>query len=279
MAKKRLTQRFPWLVPLRRRQRVFCFYWGMRLDGRRYAAVRSGEELPRRVFEANSPLYNRETGWDMRYQENKVHNLKLAAAVLDGMLIRPGETFSFCRAIRRADHRVPYKDGLTVVDGKLTAAPGGGLCQLSNLLFWLFLHAPLTVVERHGHGTRDFPDPDGGMPLGVDATISEGWLDLKVKNETADTFQLRLSFDPEHLTGRLLSSAEPEAVYRVVNGAVTYCRRDGAVYEEAEVVREKIPAGGDEAAESQLLYRNVCRIGYPLPEGIPVIEKEEGARL
>ncbi len=278
MAKKRLTQRFPWLVPLRRRQRVFCFYWGMRLDGRRYAAVRSGEELPRRVFEANSPLYNRETGWDMRYQENKVHNLKLAAAVLDGMLIRPGETFSFCRAIRRADHRVPYKDGLTVVDGKLTAAPGGGLCQLSNLLFWLFLHAPLTVVERHGHGTRDFPDPDGGMPLGVDATISEGWLDLKVKNETADTFQLRLSFDPEHLTGRLLSSAEPEAVYRVVNGAVTYCRRDGAVYEEAEVVREKIPAGGDEAAESQLLYRNVCRIGYPLPEGIPVIEKEKGAR-
>lgn len=278
MAKKRLTQRFPWLVPLRRRQRVFCFYWGMRLDGRRYAAVRSGEELPQRVFEANSPLYNRETGWDMRYQENKVHNLKLAAAVLDGMLIRPGETFSFCRAIRRADHRVPYKDGLTVVDGKLTAAPGGGLCQLSNLLFWLFLHAPLTVVERHGHGTRDFPDPDGGMPLGVDATISEGWLDLKVKNETADTFQLRFSFDPEHLTGRLLSSAEPEAVYRVVNGAVTYCRRDGAVYEEAEVVREKIPAGGDEAAESQLLYRNVCRIGYPLPEGIPVIEKEKGAR-
>ena len=215
----------------------------------------------------------------MRYQENKVHNLKLAAAMLDGMLIQPGEPFSFCRAIRRADHRVPYKDGLTVVDGKLTAAPGGGLCQLSNLLFWLFLHAPLTVVERHGHGTRDFPDPDGGMPLGVDATISEGWLDLKVKNETADTFQLRLSFDPEHLTGRLLSSAEPEAEYRVVNGAVTYWRRDGAVYEEAEVVREKFPAGGDEAAESQLLYRNVCRIGYPLPEGIPVIEKEKGARL
>ena len=117
------------------------------------------------------------------------------------------------------------------------------------------------------------------MPLGVDATISEGWLDLKVKNETADTFQLRLSFDPEYLTGRLLSSAEPEAVYRVVNGAVTYWRRDGAVYEEAEVVREKFPAGGDEAAESQLLYRNVCRIGYPLPEGIPVIEKEKGARL
>lgn len=83
------------------------------------------------------------------------------------------------------------------------------------------------------------------MPLGVDATISEGWLDLKVKNETADTFQLRLSFDPEHLTGRLLSSAEPEAVYRVVNGAVTYWRRDGAVYEEAEVVPGKISRQGE----------------------------------
>ena len=126
MAKKRLTQRFPWLVPLRRRQRVFCFYWGMRLDGRRYAAVRSGEELPRRAFEANSPLYNRETGWDMRYQENKVHNLKLAAAMLDGMLIQPGETFSFCRAIRRADHRVPLQGRADGGGRKLTAAPAAG---------------------------------------------------------------------------------------------------------------------------------------------------------
>ena len=109
----------------------------------------------------------------------------------------------------------------------------------------------------------------------MDATISEGWLDLKVKNETADTFQLRLSFDPEHLTGRLLSSAEPEAVYRVVNGAVTYWRRDGAVYEGGGGAGKISRRGGDEAAESQLLYRNVCRIGYPLPEGIPVIEEGE----
>ena len=123
-------------------------------------------------------------------------NLRLAVEKLDGIIVYPQETLSYWKTIGKPSASKGYKKGMMLKDGTIVYGIGGGLCQLSNLLFWLFLHAPLTVVERHGHGTRDFPDPDGGMPLGVDATISEGWLDLKVKNETADTFQLRLSHRP-----------------------------------------------------------------------------------
>ena len=275
MARKRLTQLFPWLIPLRTKQRRFCFYLEMRLDGRRYAALKSEEQLVFPLFTSHCPLYNRETGWDMKYQENKVHNLKLAAAAVDGLLIRPGETFSFCKAVRHADRFIPYRDGLTVVNGALTAAPGGGLCQLSNLLFWLFLHSPLTIVVRHGHAVIEFPEPSSDAPVGVDATISEGWLDLKVKNDTEETFQIRIAFDPENITGRLLTEHERGFAYRVFNGRVDYYRRDGLVYEEAEVMRERIPVREGVPAGPRLLYRNLCRIDYPLPSGTPIVEKGE----
>ena len=49
------------------------------------------------------------------------------------------------------------------------------------------LHTPLTLTERHGHQVKDFPEPPSDAPLGVDATVAEGWLDLRVRNDTEVT--------------------------------------------------------------------------------------------
>ena len=109
MKRKRATELFPFLIPLRTKQRKFCFYLGMRLDKNTYCKARLEGALPYVAFEDSSQLYNTETGFDMVYQENKVFNLKLAAKELNGLLIRPGETFSFSQAIRYADRHTPYK--------------------------------------------------------------------------------------------------------------------------------------------------------------------------
>lgn len=273
MPRKRITQLFPWLLPLRIKQRLFCFYAGMRLDGNRYAAVRSEALLPYQLFETSCPVYNRETGFDMTYQENKVFNLKLAAATLDRVVIRPRETFSFWKLVRYADRDTPYRDGLEVIDGKLTAAPGGGLCQMSNLLFWMFLHTPLTVAERHGHAVKNFPEPPSDATMGVDATVSEGWLDLKVRNETEDSFQISLAFDEEHIIGRLLTDRDTGQFYEVVDGKPLYYRKNGKVFEEVDVNQRTISSATGTCVSAKLLYRNKCEIGYPLPEGTEIIEK------
>ena len=273
MSRKRLTQIFPWLLPLRIRQRLFCFYTGMRLDGNRYAAAKSEDLFPYQLFETSCPLYNRETGFDMMYQENKIFNLKLAAATLDRVVIRPHETFSFWKLVRYADRDTPYKDGLTVVDGKLTTAPGGGMCQMSNLLFWMFLHAPLTIVERYGHGVKDFPEPPSDAPMGVDATVSEGWLDLKVKNETEASFQISIAFDKEHIIGRLLTDKDVGQSYEVVNGTPLYYRKNNKVFEEVDVNQKTILSTTGKCVSAKLLYRNKCEIGYPLPDGTEIAEK------
>lgn len=63
MPRKRITQIFPWLLPLRIKQRLFCFYTAMRLDENHYAEVKLETLLPYQLFETSCPLYNRETGW------------------------------------------------------------------------------------------------------------------------------------------------------------------------------------------------------------------------
>lgn len=270
MARKRLTQLFPWLLPLRRKQRKLCFYAKMRFDGVRYAGEQREDRLPHRMFESACPMRNRDTGFDMQYQENKVFNLRLAARTLDGLVIAPGETFSFWNRVRSADREQPFREGLAEVNGRLVTQRGGGLCQMSNLLFWVFLHSPLTVTERHGHSVKDFPEPPSDAPLGVDATVSEGWLDLRVRNDTDAAFQIGVSFDGEHIIGTLLRESDDGLDYLVKNGEVRYCRRNGRIYEEAEVLRLARERATLREVSAGVVYRNICEIGYPLPEGTEI---------
>ena len=273
MTRRRMTQIFPWLLPLRRWQRRFCFYAKMGWDGIPYAPCRERQELPYPLFETSCPMYNRETGFDMVYQENKVFNLKLAAATLDHLLIRPGETFSFWRLVRYADRDTPYREGLAEVDGKLTVLKGGGLCQLSNLLCWMFLHTPLTLTERHGHQVKDFPEPPSDAPLGVDATVAEGWLDLRVRNDTEVTFQIAISFDQAHITGRVYTARDLGLTYEAINENLVYYRQNGRVYEGVDVVQRAIDTSSGICVSTRRMYRNQCEIGYRLPAGTVVQEK------
>ncbi|MDD4565345.1 MAG: VanW family protein [Eubacteriales bacterium] len=137
----------------------------------------------------------------------------------------------------------------------------------------MFLHTPLTVAERHGHDVKDFPEPPSDAPLGVDATVSEGWLDLKVKNETEMSFQISISFDEDHITGRLLTDQDNGKFYEVVNGESLYYRKNNKVFEEVDVKQKTIQIANGDYISEKLLYQNKCEIGYPLPEGTNVVEK------
>jgi vancomycin resistance protein VanW len=270
MARKRLTQLFPWLLPIRRRQRRFVFYTKMHFDHNRYARLQTPEHLPFLLFQSSCPMYNTETGFPMVYQENKVFNLKLAAKTLDGLVIAPGETFSFWDRVRYADRKTPYRDALEEVDGRLQAAYGGGLCQISNLLCWLFLHTPLIITERHGHSIKAFPEPPSDAPRGVDATVAEGWLDLRARNGTDMHLQLSLTFDESQITGRIFAARDPGRTWRVVNRDLHYFRTPEGIFEAVDVIQQVHSRTGILLSERRA-YRNRCRIDFPLSDDI--IEK------
>lgn len=275
MKRKRITQIFPLLLPLRRAQKKFCFYTKMFFDRNRYARTQASETLPNCIYEAKTQLFNENTGFDMKYQENKVFNLKLASVPVNGILIRSGETFSFWQLVRFAEKNGRYKDGLALQDGKLVTVAGGGLCHLSNFIFWLFLHTPLTIIERHPHQVKDFPSPDESEPDSVDATVSEGWLDLKVKNDTNMNFQIELSFDKLYLYGRILTEQAFNSRYDILNRDKRFYKKAGKVYEKVSVCRQKIDLGTEQVQSESRLYTDVFEIGYPLPEEIEVLESED----
>ena len=111
----------------------------------RLAKEKSSEPLPVLVYRHASLIRRKLGNTDLSLQENKAVNLSLAAPKINGILIRPGETFSFWNLVGRDDARHGYKKGLTIAHGMPSSGVGGGLCQFTNLIHWMVLHSDLTI--------------------------------------------------------------------------------------------------------------------------------------
>lgn len=180
-----------------------------------YAKTRQENHLKHQVFEHSSILLRQLKDVDMQYQHNKIQNLRLAIEKIDGVLIRPGETFSLWYLVGNPTKCRGYLKGLVLTNGQIGYDYGGGLCQLGNLLYWTILHSPLTVTERWRHGFDVFPDVNRKLPFGSGATLSYNYIDLQVKNETKEDYQLHLYLSEERLHGVLLASVQPNRRYEV----------------------------------------------------------------
>ena len=158
----------------------------------RWAKERRQDSLPYLQASHKTPLLRHLRGEDMELQRNKVVNLRLAVEKLDGVLLRPGETLSYWRLIGKPSARRGYLPGMVLFLGRIGSDVGGGLCQLSNLIFWMTLHTDLTVVERYRHSHDVFPDAHRSQPFGTGATCAYPHRDLMLRNDTQETYQLRL---------------------------------------------------------------------------------------
>ncbi len=167
------------------------------------------------VFQHHSVILRRLKDVDMYLQENKRTNLGLAIKRINNIIIKPGETFSVWRLLGRPTARKGYLEGLIINQGKIQKGTGGGLCQLSNLLYWMFAHSPITITERHRHSFDVFPDSGRTVPFGAGATISYNYIDLQVKNPTKMSFQIVLWLDEIYLNGKLLCSEPLHKTYEI----------------------------------------------------------------
>ena len=182
----------------------------------RWANERQGERLPCIQSAHATPLLRHLRGDQMEWQRNKVVNLKLAVARLDGLILHPGETFSYWKLIGKPTRQKGYREGMVLFLGQIGSDVGGGLCQLSNLIFWMTLHTPLTVVERYRHSHDVFPDADRTQPFGSGATCAYPHRDLMIRNDTGQDFQLCLRVGETHLQGEWRAMRPPERRYEVV---------------------------------------------------------------
>ncbi len=169
----------------------------------RFAVTRSEKPLPQTAAERETHLIKRAPGVDLTLQENKAVNIRLASERLNGLLIRPGETFSFWRTIGRTTKAKGYLDGRVIEHGKLVPGTGGGLCNLGNTLHLLVLHSPLTVTEFHHHSDALAPDEGPRVPFSAGTSVCYNYIDYRFRNDTDQPFQLWLRVEGETLYAAL----------------------------------------------------------------------------
>lgn len=181
-----------------------------------FSSQRIQNELPYSVFSHKTILKRKLKDVDMWMQENKIVNLNIAIRHIDHITIKPGEIFSYWKLIGKPTKSKGYLDGMILRNGKFTSATGGGLCQLSNLIFWMAIHSPLSVIERHRHSYDVFPDSNRTQPFGSGATCFYPHVDLMIQNNTSDVYQIILSLDNEYLYGELRCSSKPATTFKIV---------------------------------------------------------------
>jgi vancomycin resistance protein VanW len=228
------------------------------VGGHRFASSRDFEPLPVTVYRHNSLIRRRLGNVDLELQENKAISLGLAAPHINGILIRPGETFSFWKLVGHCTARKGYRTGLTINHGGPDSGIAGGMCQFTNLLHWMVLHSPLDVVEHHHHGELDlFPDFNRQIPFGTGTSIVYNYLDYRVRNSTDNTFQLLIHLTDEHLCGELRAERPVPIKYHVKEHDAYFYEHDGKVYRHNTIIRShRDKRTGNEIANEQLLENN-----------------------
>jgi vancomycin resistance protein VanW len=241
-----------------------------------WATERLAEPLGHRV-KVHASLLMRELSEDqMHLQRNKVVNLRLASRQVDTILIRPGETFSFNKVVGNCTRRRGYVEGMRLSNGEARSGVGGGICQLANLLHWMFLHSELTVVERSEHSFDPFPDKARVLPWGVGCSIVYNYVDLVVRNDTKATFQLLVSVDERHLRGELRTDLPGAHSYKVEARDEQFIRSGADVFRRNEIWRTVIDKRTGRGVREELVKRNCALVRYE-PQ-VPVIDVSLGPR-
>ncbi|MFZ7102206.1 MAG: VanW family protein [Peptococcaceae bacterium] len=248
-------------VWLRRTKRYLTWYF----DKKKYAGVKITEKLPYRVKKHSSVLVRKLGNSDLQLQYNKVVNLKIAAAKINGIIIKPGETFSFCKTVGLTTNRKGYLPGMLLSNGEAKTGTGGGICQIANLIHWLVIHSPLTLTERHHHSFDPFPDDRRVIPFGSGASVYYNYLDYQFTNTTPYTFQINLWFTEKCLEGDLRISQQLSYVYHVFEKGHQFLKINGEYFRKNEIWRDKIVRYRDTVLETELVTRNFAKVKY-IPE-------------
>ncbi len=120
--------------------------------------------------------------------KNRNTNLLVACKAINGTVLKPGETFSYNKALGPRNAENGYKLGPSYSGNNTVYTYGGGICQVSSALYYCTLIADLEIVERENHGlVQDY------VPLGADATVSWDTIDFKFKNNTGKPIRIEAS--------------------------------------------------------------------------------------
>lgn len=240
------------------------------LSGIRFAGERREELLPEVVYSHSSGMIKRGPGIDPQLQRNKADNIALACSRIDRLIVSPGETFSFWRLVGKTSRRNGFAPGRVIVNGKLVAGVGGGLCNLANTLHILFMHSPMTITELHHHSDALAPDPGGvRVPYSAGTSVNYNFLDLRFRNDTDRPVQVVARCEGDNLVAELRTTEPFDTEYRIVEEDHHFHRSEsGNYYRISRIYRETIDRASGAVTARELKWDNRSRVMFD-PAMIP----------
>ena len=232
-------------------------------DGKKFAKKRDKQNFEY-IWKGDTKLLLRKLhGVDMQLQKNKVKNLELASKKIDGLIVNPGEEFSFWKLVGNATRRKGYLEGLVISNSQMKKGIGGGLCQMANMIHWLVLHTPLTVTELHHHSDALFPDEKRRVPFGTGTSISYKALDYRFKNTTNSPIQIRVWLDDTFLYGEIRSKVLLNVKYKISEEDNHFARdEEGIFYRNSKVYRIIIDKETNQEIKKELILDNHSKVMY-----------------
>ncbi len=146
--------------------------------------------------------------------------------------------------------------------GRVQPGVGGGICQASNLIFWLALHSPLEVIERHHHSFDPFPDQNRILPFASGATVMYPYRNLRLRNNTAQRFQLRMWLDKKCLNADLRTEKRLPLSYSVLERNHRFYEENGRIYRDNELWRRVIDKSNGRDLRCEFLFANHAEVRY-----------------
>lgn len=144
---------------------------------------------------------------ELKPNEAKQKNLLIAIKSIESVQINPNEIFSFWKIIGNPSKKKGFVKSRSLVNGELEDTLGGGLCQLSGLIYYMSLYANLEIIERHNHSIDIYTDETRFTPLGSDATIAFGYKDLKIRNNLECPIRFRFSISGNNIIINLMHAS------------------------------------------------------------------------
>ena len=264
MSRRLFCELGPWAYRISTRKEIFLRDCRDLFSGAHFSRERADTLLPTVVYRHSSLIRRKLGEVDTVLQENKAENLRLAIPHVSGILIKPGETFSFWKLVGDCTAKKGYREGLVIKGGMPDRGVGVGMCQFTNLIHWMALHSPLTVAEHHHHDGVDlFPDCNRQVPFGVGTSILYNYLDYRLKNETGQTFQLLVHTGQEYLHGELRCE-QPLPEKRHVEVEQEWFERgaDGNVYRSNVVARRTVRKSDGVLLNREVIKRSRARVLY-----------------
>lgn len=174
---------------------------------------------------------------------NRIYNINTATSRFQGILIAPGEVFSFNKILGDVSSFTGYRQAYIIQNGKTVLGDGGGVCQVSTTFFRALLDAGLPIVERNQHSYRvGYYEQDS--PPGFDATIFVPSVDLKFKNDTKSYILIQTEIDLDNLSLRFY----------------LYGTKDGRVVDMSQpIITNRIPAPADLYQDDPTLPKGVIK--------------------